>query len=74
MLWYPVNPQDILKSRFSFNNKKRNISSLWGLISAFCGINLISYVLKLAETGLKKGQFWGFHNILTPNFIFIYSD
>ena len=47
----PNIPPVILKSsRFSFNNKKSNLSSL-------CGLNFSSHVLKLVDRELKNGQF-----------------
>ena len=55
ILLHPQIPQEILKSSFSFNYKKRNLSSLFGWNFSLCSKTFSSHVLKPDDRGFKRG-------------------
>ena len=55
ILLHPQIPQEILKSSFSFNYKKRNLSSLFGWNFSLCSKTFSSHVLKPVDRGFKRG-------------------
>ena len=73
ILLHPGIPEYILKSHFSFNHKKSNLSSLIGLSSSFVWYKCFSLFAKRVGSGLKKGQFCGFHDMLTPMTLHLYT-
>ena len=55
ILLHPGVPQYILKSHFSFNHKKSNLSSLSGLSFSFVWYKCFNLFAKRVGSGLKKG-------------------
>ena len=66
ILLHPAISQYILKSHFSFNHKKSNLSTLSGLSFSFVWCKCFNLFAKCVGNGLKKGQFCDFHDMLTP--------